>query len=224
MPYIILCTISLIGTIIGGILYMLEGAIPYGFVWVPWECTSFLLFCVTSLQEIAAVTIGIIVNIATETTVLGFCLHTCARFEILNHRLQRMIKGEKEGMRKSSINNISRLSKYVSFHLCIIRLAEMINDVFSPVIFIQFCISILIYVYCWAGNEVTLKSVELGDEIYHMDWILMTKNEQLDLLMIMKRSTKPIKFTSSFLVTLSLESYSNLLKATFSAFNLLQQL
>jgi len=124
MPYIILCTISLIGTIIGGILYMLEGAIPYGFVWVPWECTSFLLFCFTSLQEIAAVTIGIIVNIATETTVLGFCLHTCARFEILNHRLQRMIKGEKEGMRKSSVNNISRLSKYVSFHLCIIRFVK----------------------------------------------------------------------------------------------------
>ena len=72
----------------------------------------------------------------------------------------------------------------------IYRLAEMINDVFSPVIFIQFCISILvlcsaayylssnitllnvinftayvfclfvqIYVYCWAGNEVTLKVV-----------------------------------------------------------------
>ncbi|XP_018372522.1 PREDICTED: uncharacterized protein LOC108767263 [Trachymyrmex cornetzi] len=240
MPYITLCTISIIGTIIGGMLYMLEGTIPYGFVWVPWECTSFLLFCFTSLQEIAAVVSCIIVNIATETTVLGFCLQTCAKFEILIHRLQKMIKGEKEDMRKSSVNNTSRLSKCVSFHLCIIRLVEMINDVFSPVIFMQFFISILvlcsaayylssnitlinvlnyatyvfclfvqIYIYCWAGNEVTLKSVELGEKIYHMDWILMTRSEQLDLLMIMKRSTKPIKFTSSFLVTLSLESYSN---------------
>ncbi|KYN07124.1 Putative odorant receptor 13a [Cyphomyrmex costatus] len=240
MPYIILYIISAICTVIGGILYMLDGQIPYGFVWVPWECTSFLLFCLTSLQEMVAVFIGIIVNAATETTVLGFCLQICARFEILNYRLQSMIKDEKETMRKSLLNNTSRLSKHVSFHLCIIRLAEMINDVFSQVIFIQFFISILvlcssiyylsshitvtdvfnftiyifclfmqIFVYCWAGNEVTLKSVALGEEIYHMDWILMTKSEQQDLLMIMKRSTKPIKFSSSFLVTLSLESYSN---------------
>ncbi|XP_011687782.1 PREDICTED: odorant receptor 46a, isoform B-like [Wasmannia auropunctata] len=80
-----------------------------------------------------------------------------------------------------------------------------------------------IFIYCWAGNEVTLKSAELGKEIFHINWILMTKSEKKDLLMIMKRSMKPIKFTSSFLVTLSLESYGNLLKASFSAFNVLQQ-
>lgn len=46
----------------------------------------------------------------------------------------------------------------------------------------------------------------------------MTISEQKDLLMIMKRSTKPIKLTSSFLVTLSLESYGNVrfyIKYTF---------
>lgn len=39
---------------------------------------------------------------------------------------------------------------------------------------------------------------------------LVTISEQKDLLMIMKRSTRPIKFTSSFLVTLSLDSYANI--------------
>ncbi|XP_011705227.1 PREDICTED: odorant receptor Or2-like, partial [Wasmannia auropunctata] len=108
-------------------------------------------------------------------------------------------------------------------------LAKMINDVFSQVIFVQFFVSILvfmfvqIFIYCWAGNEVMLKSTGLGEAIYHMDWILMTISEQKDLLMIMKRSTRPIKFTSSFLVTLSLESYGNILKASYSAFNVLQQ-
>ncbi|KYN07117.1 hypothetical protein ALC62_01925, partial [Cyphomyrmex costatus] len=52
-------------------------------------------------------------------------------------------------------------------------------------------------------------STGLSEIVYHLDWMLMTINEQKDLLMIMKRSTKPIKFTSSFLVTLSLESYGN---------------
>ncbi|XP_077279164.1 putative odorant receptor 85d [Temnothorax americanus] len=262
MPYIILCSMSAICGAIGGSLYMLEGQIPYGFVWVPWDCTSFLILFFTSVQEIVAIIISIFVNLATDTMVLGFCLQICARFEILKHRLQKMIKfsySEKkgEGTLTSSLNNTSnktsRLSEHVSYHLCIIRLVEMINDVFSQVIFVQFSTSILvlctlvyrvsymtvidiasltcylicmfmeIFYYCWAGNEVTLKSAGFGDEIYNMDWVLMTSSEQKDLLMIMKRSTKPIKLTSSFLVTLSLESYSNLMKTSFSVFNIMQQ-
>lgn len=42
-----------------------------------------------------------------------------------------------------------------------------------------------------------------------MNWFLLSINERKDLLMIMKRSTIPIKFTSSFLITFSLQSYSN---------------
>jgi len=53
------------------------------------------------------------------------------------------------------------------------------------------------------------QSTGLSEAIYEMDWILMPISKQKDLLMIMKRSTRPIKFTSSFLVTLSLESYGS---------------
>ncbi|XP_012059597.1 PREDICTED: putative odorant receptor 85d [Atta cephalotes] len=208
-------------------LDILEGQLPYN-MWVPWNCTSFFSFLFTSLQEIISLIVATIVNIATETIVLGFCLQLCAQFEILEHRLQRMVKRrEEEIFPKSSLNKVSReiskLSKHISHHLCIIRLAGTINGIYSKVIFVQFFVSILIFVYCWAGNEVMLKSIGLSEIVYHMDWMLMTNSEQKDLLMIMKRCIKPIKFTSSFLVILSLESYGNLLKMSFSAFNVLQQ-
>lgn len=93
------------------------------------------------------------------------------------------------------------------------------------------------------------QSIELGDVVYEMDWLLLTMSERKDLLMIMMRSMRPVKLTSSFLVTLSLDSYSNvsirieatfgykaefelsfhvipflqLLKTSYSAFNVLQQ-
>jgi hypothetical protein len=51
--------------------------------------------------------------------------------------------------------------------------------------------------------------MRLSEGVYQMDWTLMTISERRDLLMIMKRSTRPIKLTSSFLVTLSLTSYGN---------------
>ncbi|XP_024877330.1 odorant receptor 94b-like isoform X2 [Temnothorax curvispinosus] len=210
--YILLCMFSLLGAVAAAVLVVLEGQLPYN-MWVPWDCTSFLLFWFTSLQNILALIVGTIVNVATETLWLGFCLQTCAQFEILKYRLQNMTKRrEEEIFPKNSLNNASRkigtLSEHISHHLCIIRAFSM---------FVQ------IFFYCWAGNEVTLKSTGLSEVVYHMNWMLMTISEQKNLLMIMKRSTKPVKLTSSFLVTLSLESFGNLLKASFSAFNVLQQ-
>ncbi|XP_011706643.1 PREDICTED: odorant receptor Or2-like [Wasmannia auropunctata] len=85
------------------------------------------------------------------------------------------------------------------------------------------CMFVQIYLYCWSGNEVILKSVSVGDAIYCMDWPLLSINEKKELLMIMIRSTMPIKITSSFLITLSLQSYSNILKTSYSAFNVLKK-
>ncbi|XP_011869115.1 PREDICTED: odorant receptor 46a, isoform A-like [Vollenhovia emeryi] len=85
------------------------------------------------------------------------------------------------------------------------------------------CMFVQIYVYCWSGNEVILKSMSVGDTIYRMNWLSLSANERKELLMIMLRCTLPIKFTSSFLITLSLQSYSSILKISYSAFNLLQK-
>ncbi|XP_028049513.1 odorant receptor 13a [Monomorium pharaonis] len=257
--YAILCTFSVTGGLTAGVFKILKRQFPFN-IWVPWDCTSYLLFLFTSIQVIVAITVATVINVATETTVLGFCLQVCAQFEILKHRLQRIVKDRKEEMSlKRSLYNASHkmntLSKHICHHLCIIRLAERINNVYRYVIFIQFFVSILvlclivyylsshvtvvdiatwigfvfsmfvqIFVYCWAGNEIILQSTGLGEAVYHVDWVLMTLSELKDLMIIMKRSTRPIKITSSFLVTLSLESYTNLLKATFSTFNLLKQL
>ncbi|KAF3054600.1 Odorant receptor 028 [Nylanderia fulva] len=85
------------------------------------------------------------------------------------------------------------------------------------------CMFVQVFVYCWSGNEVILKSMSVGDAIYRMDWPLLPVNDRKELLMIMMRSTLPIKFTSSFLITLSLQSYSGILKISYSAFNVLQK-
>nr|XP_012223384.1 PREDICTED: LOW QUALITY PROTEIN: odorant receptor 46a, isoform A-like [Linepithema humile] len=85
------------------------------------------------------------------------------------------------------------------------------------------CMFVQIYVYCWSGNEVILKSMSIGDAIYRMNWPFLSINEKKELLMIMIRSSSPIKFTSSFLITLSLQSYTNILKTSYSAFNVLQK-
>ncbi|XP_011869133.1 PREDICTED: uncharacterized protein LOC105562703 [Vollenhovia emeryi] len=106
---------------------------------------------------------------------------------------------------------------YMSIH--IVELSGTVTFlVYTIGMFIQ------IYVYCWSGNEVILKqSANVGSAIYCMDWPLLSVNERKELLIIMIRSTIPIKFTSSFLITLSLQSFSNILRTSYSAFNVLQK-
>ncbi|GAB1867162.1 Odorant receptor [Camponotus japonicus] len=104
---------------------------------------------------------------------------------------------------------------YVSTHMMESESATLIVYTFG--MFVQ------IYVICWSGNEVMLKSMSVGDAIYHMDWPLLSTSEKKELLIIMMRSTIPVKFTSSFLITLSLQSFSSLLRISYSAFNVLQK-
>ncbi|XP_019887005.1 odorant receptor 42b isoform X2 [Ooceraea biroi] len=145
------------------------------------------------------------------------------------------------------------ISGYINHHLCIFNYAKTLNRIFSQVLFCQFfasililctsvyymsmikgseaatlivytfCMSVQIFIYCWSGNEVITKSTSIGNAVYEMNWTLLSISEKRDLLMIMKRSSMPIKFTSSFLITFSLESYSNILKTSYSAFNILQR-
>ncbi|XP_072767709.1 odorant receptor 4-like isoform X1 [Anoplolepis gracilipes] len=103
---------------------------------------------------------------------------------------------------------------YISTHITgseVVTLASYIIGMF-----------VQIFVYCWCGNEVILKSNSVGNAIYNMNWFFLSISQRKDLLMIMKRSTIPIKFKSSFLITFSLESYSSILKTSYSAFNVLQ--
>ncbi|XP_071639468.1 odorant receptor 46a-like isoform X1 [Temnothorax longispinosus] len=108
---------------------------------------------------------------------------------------------------------------------CVYYLSTHISELSGLVSFLIYtiCMFAQIFIFCWSGNEVILKSTGIGDTIYHMDWPLLSIREKKGLLMIMMRSTIPIKFTSSFLITLSVQSYSNILKTSYSIFNVLQK-
>lgn len=128
MRFVLLCSFSMTGAFVAGLLDVLKGQLPYN-MWVPWECTSLFTFLSTSIQEIAGVTIATVVNVATETTVLGFSLQVCAQFEILKHRLQRMMENSNEKMSpKNSLNNgshkINKLATHIFHHVCIIRFVK----------------------------------------------------------------------------------------------------
>ncbi|XP_011050414.1 PREDICTED: odorant receptor Or2-like [Acromyrmex echinatior] len=84
-------------------------------------------------------------------------------------------------------------------------------------------ILVQIFIYCWFGNEVKLKSLQLINSIYNIEWLALSNSNKKDLLLIMKRAMTPIEFTSGYIITMNLESFVVLLKMSYSVFNLLHQ-
>ncbi|XP_014482547.1 PREDICTED: uncharacterized protein LOC106748489 [Dinoponera quadriceps] len=243
IKYSLLATSSITGLTIRSVLNVMQGILPYR-VWLPYDSNISLTFWITSIQQIVSLIFATIINVGTETLVLGLFLQTCAQLEIFERRLHKLVISRTASRKCFSVDSASykeeTISRYIRHHLSIYKYAKTVNNVFNQVLFIQFfgsiltlcttvyylsshimesevatlliytiCMFVQIFVYCWSGNEVLFKSVSIGDAVYHTDWPLLTISEKKDLLMIMKRSTVPIKFTSSFLITLSLQSYSN---------------
>ncbi|XP_011501679.1 PREDICTED: odorant receptor 94a-like [Ceratosolen solmsi marchali] len=79
-----------------------------------------------------------------------------------------------------------------------------------------------LYLFCWFGNELTLKSQELGRSIFKCNWTLFHIESVKSLLLISIRSTKPIVISCGCCITFTLDTFSKILKVSYTAFNVLR--
>lgn len=84
------------------------------------------------------------------------------------------------------------------------------------------CMLMQIYLYCWFGNEVTLKSVEVASAVYEMDWTMLPVESMKTLLLIAVRSKRSIRITSGYIIVLSNDSFMKIIKISYTAYNVLK--
>ncbi|CAD6240463.1 GSCOCT00014162001.2-RA-CDS [Cotesia congregata] len=96
------------------------------------------------------------------------------------------------------------------------------NPEFAPTAFYFTCMLTQIFFICFASTECNLKSSEVAAAIYQSDWYNLNVDNQKSLLLIMMRSQKTLKFTAGHFVDVSLNSYNQLVKLSYSAYNVLQ--
>ncbi|XP_076284731.1 odorant receptor Or1-like [Lasioglossum baleicum] len=89
--------------------------------------------------------------------------------------------------------------------------------------FYVFCPVLQIFFYCWYGNEVKRKSLEVSDMIFAGNWISLDNNTKRTLLMIMLRSTFPIEIRTAHIMSMNVESFTWVIKTSYSALNVLTQ-
>ncbi|XP_018374346.1 PREDICTED: odorant receptor 4-like [Trachymyrmex cornetzi] len=210
--------------------------------WVPYDYSSYMMFCVTYVHQILSTFYCASVNVACDTLICGFLMHVYCQIEILEYRLKKILSDQ------------SILDYCVRHHNSIFQFACSVNAKFSQIIGLQFIISTLIicsnlyqlsqsslnadsigligftccmlteiFLYCWFGHKIKSKSVQVADSIFQIKWPLLNNNVKSNLLIIMKRAAVPIEFTTAHIISLNLESFVALLKTSYSAYSLLVQ-
>ncbi|KAF3054237.1 Odorant receptor 030 [Nylanderia fulva] len=80
-----------------------------------------------------------------------------------------------------------------------------------------------IFLYCWYGNELDLKNKNIAYAIYASNWTIISTEQRKKLLLVMMKSQKGMILSFHGICTLNLNTFTWIMKTSYSAFNLLQQ-
>ncbi|XP_011705964.1 PREDICTED: odorant receptor 49b-like [Wasmannia auropunctata] len=86
------------------------------------------------------------------------------------------------------------------------------------------CMLTQIFFYCWYGNELKIKSHQMIDKIFEMEWLELDENKKKSLMIIMKRAIVPIQITCAYIIPMNLSSFVGILKTSYSTYNLLEKM
>ncbi|KAF3054406.1 Odorant receptor 090 [Nylanderia fulva] len=77
------------------------------------------------------------------------------------------------------------------------------------------------FIFCFAGEYLSNKSTAIGNAAYNSDWYDMKSTDSRTLLFIIVRSQRKLRFTVGKMMDLSLECFTNIMKASGSYLSVL---
>ncbi|XP_074037331.1 odorant receptor 46a [Leptinotarsa decemlineata] len=93
-----------------------------------------------------------------------------------------------------------------------------------PILVYFIAMMIQLAIYCWFGNEIIVKSLDIRDSCYNFKWFESDLKARKTITIIMERSKKPMLLTAGKFSVLSLQSYTSVMRTSYSYFALLQTL
>ncbi|XP_056644738.1 uncharacterized protein LOC130450387 [Diorhabda sublineata] len=91
---------------------------------------------------------------------------------------------------------------------------------FSMVLY-QYCMLLEIFLWCYYGNEVIMKSRKLTESAYKSDWVSCGEEYKKKIIFIILRTQKEINIQAGMIFTLSLSTFVKILKSSWSYFAVL---
>ncbi|XP_036139544.1 putative odorant receptor 71a [Monomorium pharaonis] len=239
--YLVLVFVTALYMIIISLFTDFKNGILMYKAWLPFDYSISVLFYFAYIHQILTLICIGLVHPTCDNLICGLLLHICCQIEILEYRLSNIANGQQN--LRDCVRHHIRIYEYAyilndtfskivpsEFAMIVIVMSyNLINMAFkssSTASYIQDVMVVAstlfpIFYYCWFGNEIKLKSLQLSDSIYNIEWTIFNNNIKKGLLMIMNRATIPIEFTSADIISVNLDSFVKVLKTSYSLFNVL---
>nr|WGO81794.1 olfactory receptor 120 [Microplitis mediator] len=79
-----------------------------------------------------------------------------------------------------------------------------------------------IFLPCYCTHMLTIECLNLSSGIFETDWFKLSTNIRKSIIIIVSKCYKPVLITSSFFIVLSLESFTKIIKLSYTIYNVLE--
>nr|WCC57470.1 odorant receptor 13 [Papilio machaon] len=86
------------------------------------------------------------------------------------------------------------------------------------------CMLTEVFILCWFGNELILKSLELQNATFDGPWLDIDQATKIYIIIFMERCKRPLLITAGKYFTLSLSTYTNLINWSYKAFAVMRNM
>lgn len=99
------------------------------------------------------------------------------------------------------------------------------NIVFGRLISYIVPMTLIIFLPCFFGNELTIASQKLSQSLFHSSWYNQPKNFQTAMKVFMENTKKPLKVVACYgIFELSVETFLKIVNSAYSMYAFLKQL
>ncbi|NP_001177533.1 odorant receptor 124 [Nasonia vitripennis] len=207
----------------------------------PYDVEDFVLFSLTYFHQILSMYLGVLINVSLDMLVCGFIFLTCGQLDLCYYRIvssnmytmnnnirhHAVTKDIVKKMQSFSIVVVVPLFIFSLITLCtslfLMPEKEIMSFEFITLFIYLTCMLTQIFLYCWFGNELQLKSKTISDAVYHSNWTRLTPKLRRNLLFTMFISQNGLMISFHGQCSLSINTYVSILKTSYAAFNLLRK-
>ncbi|KAJ3663382.1 hypothetical protein Zmor_007657 [Zophobas morio] len=213
-------------------------------VWYPYDFKKSPYYELTYMHQMISIIFIANLNMSVDSFASALLTFIAAQCEILSDKLKNL--HQETDARRAFVGCIKHhlqiiryaddTSKFldlvvflqfvpssVSFGLTLFQLSTVVPFTSQFYSFLTYGIAVTleIFMYCWFGNEVELKSHNIPYAAYECQWFEFSKSLKYELMFFTLRTQKPIKFSAKGLFYTSLEPFVRILRTGWSYFALL---
>nr|AKO89997.1 odorant receptor 33 [Microplitis mediator] len=75
---------------------------------------------------------------------------------------------------------------------------------------------------CYCADKLTFEFLDISTGIYDTNWYHLSNNIRKSIVIILRKSYRPVTMTSGFFIVLSLESFTKVIKLAYTIYNVLE--